>query len=78
MKVKIGMVALAAAGVGFLLCTDKGRALMRQANGRLMDGYQLLSDRFNQEPDVETTISKALEQPHPDTAVAHAFEKALT
>ena len=72
----IGLIALAGAGIGYLLCTDKGRALTHQAGQYLQDQYRNANDAMARRG-TEKTIHKALDQPHPDTAVAQAFEEAL-
>jgi len=68
----LGLIALAAAGVGFLIYTEKGRALTGQAGQALRDA----GDRLRGDAPVERLVHDALERPHPDTAVAHAFEEA--
>ena len=74
---KLGLLAIAGAGVGFFLCTEQGRTLMRRCGEAIQDGYRRLSD-YRAQREVEELVEKAVEQPHPDTAVARAFEEAVT
>jgi hypothetical protein len=72
----LGVIALAAAGIGFLLYTDRGKALKARAGEALQDGYEQIGDAVARRRGVEGMVKKALDQPHPDTAVAAAFEEA--
>ena len=72
----LGLIVLAGAGLGFLLCTDRGRRLTRQAGQSLQDGYNRMGESMGQRR-VEKMVENVVEQPHPDTAMAHAFEEAV-
>ncbi len=74
----LGLIALAAAGVGFLFYTEKGRAPKGQAAERLQDCYQQFNEMVARRRGVEKMVDRALQEPHPDTAVAQAFEEAVT
>lgn len=74
----VGLIALAAAGIGFLFYTEKGRALKGQAMQGLQDCYGRFSEMASSRGGVEGMVDRALHEPHPDTAVAHAFEEAVT
>jgi hypothetical protein len=72
-----GLIALAAAGVGFLLYTDKGRALAKQATQAMDEGYTRLTDSLSSQGGVDQIVHKALDKPHEDTAMASAFDEAV-
>ena len=71
----LGLLALAGAGVGFLFYTDAGRRLRGDAARRARDQYNALRDGLASY-DSRRTIEKALDEPHPDTQIAQAFEEA--
>jgi len=75
----LGFIALAAAGagLGYLLFTGKGRALARQAGDAVTDQYRRAGEALGAPSPVEGMIEEALEQPHPDTAMAGAFQEAV-
>lgn len=73
----LGLIALAAAGVGFLFYTEKGRALKGQAVQGLQDCYERFNDMAARRGGVEGMVDRALHEPHPETAVAQAFEEAV-
>lgn len=73
-----GMIALAAAGVGFLCYTDKGREWMSQGREMLTDGYSQATGFLKQQSgDVQEIVQNAIHHDLPDTAMAHAFEEAV-
>lgn len=63
--------------MGWLLFTDKGRGWTNQAGEYLQAGYRRVRDRLVSGGGVETIVRDAVEQAHPDTAMAHAFEEAV-
>jgi hypothetical protein len=73
-----GMIALAGAGagLGFLLFTEKGRELQGQAKQFAMDSYERMGETFRNGK-FHQMMEKAVEEPHPDTPMAQAFENAL-
>lgn len=74
---RFGLLALAAAGMGFLLYSERGRQWMSQMGQCASDTYGRLRDSMSGETEVEEIVHQAIEQPHPDTAVARAFENAV-
>jgi len=70
-------VAAAAAGaaVGYLCCTPQGRRMARDGYQKMHSVYddclQQMRD-FQNKKMVESSVNK----PHPDTAMANAFEQA--
>jgi hypothetical protein len=72
-----GLLALFGAAAGFLLCTDKGRQLTREAGSMLREQADQLRSRLEKAPEVTRVVESVLAQPHPDTPVARAFEEAL-
>ena len=75
MRAAIGLLALASAAAAFLIGTEKGRQLTREMGPKLRDAYDDARARFG--PGLDGTVTRALEEPHPDTAVARAFEEAV-
>ncbi|MFN3649486.1 MAG: hypothetical protein ACK47B_07870 [Armatimonadota bacterium] len=73
----LGIVAVAAAGLGYFLYTDRGRELMSRAGECVRDNYEQLRERIRGEQPVEGLIHEAVESSHPDTAMARAFEQAV-
>jgi len=72
----LGIAALAGIGIALLFGTDRGRQLMGQAR----ESLQQLPERFKDgtgSPAPETIIQQVLEESHPDTAMAHAFQEAV-
>lgn len=72
----LGMAALAGIGIALLFGTDRGRQMMGQAK----ESLQQLPGRFKSEPEgaaPEKIIQQVLEESHPDTAMAHAFQEAI-
>jgi len=65
----MGLATLAGAGVGLLMFTQKGRALTAQLRQRMASGG-------GEAP--RDLVEEVLAQPHPDTAMAQAFEEAVT
>jgi hypothetical protein len=70
-----GIVALAAAGLGFLMCTDAGRQFRSRAGTLARQNYDQLKHRWETRK-VRGMVEHATEEDH-DTAMAHAFEDAL-
>lgn len=73
-----GIIALAGAGagLGFLLFTEKGRTLQNQAKQLAMDSYERMGETFRHSK-FHQMLEDAVEEPHPDTPMADAFEKAI-
>jgi len=75
----LGLIALAGAGLGYLMFTDKGKSLTKQAGQCAQDAYAKVSDAMqNRDGSVEKVVHNVLDKPHPDTAMASAFEAAVT
>lgn len=71
---KSAITALAVAtgaGIAYFLGTKRGQDLMQQAGQAIRE----LPGRMHQ-PETTKLVEKALKAPHPDTAMAHAFEEA--
>lgn len=71
---KSAITALAVAtcaGIAYFLGTKRGQDLMQQAG----QAIRKLPGRMNQ-PETTRLVEKSLNEPHPDTATAHAFEEA--
>jgi hypothetical protein len=64
------MATLAGAGAGLLMFTQTGRGLVILARRRLMEGGSRTQPA--------EIVQEALGQPHADTAMAHAFEEAIS
>lgn len=73
-----GMIALAGAGagLGFLFFTEKGRALQGQAKQMAMEGYEKVGETIRSGK-FQKMLEHAVDQPHPDTTMAQAFEKIV-
>ena len=68
------VVALAGAGLGWLLFTESGQTVCRQAREFGRDGLSSLTG----DVDSRQLVVRAVRQPHPDTAMAQALEEAVT
>jgi hypothetical protein len=72
----LGIAALAGIGIALLFGTERGRQMMGQAK----ESLQQLPERFKNEAEgaaPEKIIQQVLEEPHPDTAMAMAFQEAV-
>ena len=65
-----GLIALAGAGIGYMLYRNRNRAMAG------MTPPQMVNDPTAHAV-MEDTVEDVLEQPHPDTAVTHAFKEAV-
>lgn len=73
---KLGLAALAGIGIALLFGTERGRQLLGQARESLGE----LPSRLPGDPEPaapEQLIQQVLDEPHPDTAMAHAFQQAI-
>jgi hypothetical protein len=73
---KLGIAALAGLGIALLFGTDQGRRLMSQAREMLPK----LPEPSLGEPEAaapKQLVQEVLEAPHPETAMAHAFQQAV-
>ncbi|MGV3723226.1 MAG: hypothetical protein ACO1SX_20180 [Actinomycetota bacterium] len=71
-KSAITALAVAAgAGIAYFLGSKRGQDLIQQAGQAIRE----LPGLRNQ-PDTANLVEKALQEPHPETAMAHAFEEA--
>jgi hypothetical protein len=73
---KLGIAALAGLGIALLFGTSRGRQLISQAREMLPQ----LPEPFQSEPEAaapEQIIQQVLEEQHPDTAMAQAFQQAV-
>lgn len=70
-----GMVALAAAGLGFLMCTDAGKKFRSQASTMTQQTLDDLRDRWDAHQ-MRGMVKHAAEEA-PDTLMADAFAEAL-
>lgn len=81
MKVWTGLLATGAAAAGFLLFTDRGKQLTHRAADQVRGGVDRLKSFRGGDGrgahDTEEVVQDVLSQPHPDTAVARAFEEAV-
>jgi len=82
----LGLIALAAAGIGFLVYADTGRRLNRGIAGAQQDSAGGLGApeaagaagmTGQTDEDVEEIVEDAIAAPHPATAMAAAFEEAV-
>lgn len=73
---KLGIAALAGIGIALLFGTSRGRQLMSQAREALPKLPEQLSSE-TETPAPEQIIQQVLEEAHPDTAMAHAFQQAV-
>jgi hypothetical protein len=73
----LGLIALAGAGLGYLLCTENGRRMTQQAGNRMQDAYGKMTDYVSTHTGVPKMVREAVDEPHPDTAMATAFEEAV-
>lgn len=72
----LGIAALAAAGLGFFLGTERGRRLSGSAKSAAQERFRAWNEQHSRK-ETEKAVEQALEQPHPDTAIARAFEEAV-
>jgi hypothetical protein len=71
----LGIIGLVCgAGAALLCCTERGRSLMSQARGMVQERLEALQGG-GAEP--RELVEGVLEQPHPETAMAQAFEEAV-
>ena len=77
MRGRLGLLALVGAGVGYLMYTRQGRDMINRAGDVVRNAKDGFND-YRSRKATEGQITEALERPHPDTAVAHAFEQAVT
>jgi hypothetical protein len=73
----MGLIALAALGVGMLLYTEQGKSLLRRTGETMVDGYDTVAGKLTGDSAVGEMVESALANPHPRTAIAEAFEEAL-
>jgi hypothetical protein len=71
----IGLICGAAAAA--LCCTENGRSMLAQAKETMQDRMaEMRGGETGSEP--RELVEGMLEQPHPDTMMAQAFEDAVT
>jgi hypothetical protein len=73
----LGWIALAGAAAGFLMCTRQGQKLMQQAGDMSQDTVDTVRGWVNDRTGVRKVVHEVVDTPHPDTAMAHAFEEAV-
>jgi hypothetical protein len=71
-----GWLALAGAA-GYLMFTDSGRRARARAGWLVRTNYDRLRDYWNSQRDLKHMVEDRVEDEHPDTAMAAAFEEAL-
>jgi hypothetical protein len=74
-----GLMALAGAGagLGFLFGTPKGRSMMNRAKQSARGAYNNVADGMARKR-TKSMVANALEEPHEDTVMAHAFQEAVS
>jgi hypothetical protein len=72
----LGIAALAGIGIALLFGTEKGRGLMGQARDAMTRMPGQITDALDTSSP-EKIIQQVLEEAHPDTAMAQAFQEAV-